>query len=82
MCATPHPKHQALLAGLTADVATHAAVVAAPVVVEKAIPSAPMPEALVGAPVAVVGTPATAVAVPVAAVSVAVATTTMSLLPF
>jgi hypothetical protein len=81
-CATPHPKRQALLAALAADVAAHAAVVVAPAVVVKAIPSAPMPRALVGVPAAVVGLPVTAVAVPAAAVSIAVATATMSLLPF
>ncbi len=50
MCATPRPKRQAPLAALAADVAAHAAVVAAPAAVAKAIPSAPTPGALVGAP--------------------------------
>ncbi len=40
MCATPHPKRQALLAALTADVAVNAAVVAAPAAMAKAILSA------------------------------------------
>jgi hypothetical protein len=48
MCATPHPKHQAVLAVLAADVAVAAAVVAAPVAVAKANPSVPMPGAVVG----------------------------------
>jgi hypothetical protein len=48
MCATPHPKHHAVLAVLAADVAAPAAVVAAPAAVAKAIPSAPIPRAVVG----------------------------------
>jgi hypothetical protein len=39
MCATPRPKHQALLAALAAEAAAHAAIVAAPAAVAKAIPS-------------------------------------------
>ena len=53
MCATPRPKHQALLAVLAADVAVHTAVVAVPAVVAKAIPSVPTPGALVGVSTAV-----------------------------
>ncbi len=82
MCATLRPKCQALLAALAADVAAHAAVVAVPAVIAKAIPSAPMPGALVGVPAAVVGAPATSIAAPAATVSVAVGTATMSLLVF
>ncbi len=55
---TPHPKRQALLAALAADVAAHTAVVAAPAVVAKTILSAPTPGAGVGAPVAVAAVPA------------------------
>jgi hypothetical protein len=53
MCTTPHPKHQALLAMLAADVAAHTAFFAAPAAVVKAIPSAPTPRAVVGIPAAV-----------------------------
>jgi hypothetical protein len=49
MCATPHPKHQAVLAAFVAGVVTHTAVLAAPVVVAKVILSAPTPGAVVGA---------------------------------
>jgi hypothetical protein len=57
MCATPCPKHQAPFAVLMADVAAHAAVVAAPAVVSKVIPSAPIPGAVIGAPAAVAAVP-------------------------
>jgi hypothetical protein len=50
MCATPRPKHQAVLAALAADVAVLAAVVAAPLAVVKVILSAPKPRAIVGTP--------------------------------
>ncbi len=49
MCAPPHPKRQAVLATLEADVAVLKAVVAAPAAVAKAIPSVPMPGVVVGA---------------------------------
>jgi hypothetical protein len=49
MCATPRPKHLAVLATLAADVAAPKAVVAAPMVEAKTTPSAPMPWAVVGA---------------------------------
>ena len=50
MCATPHPKRQAVLAALAKDVAVPTAVVAAPAVMANVILSAPMPGAVVGAP--------------------------------
>jgi hypothetical protein len=50
MCATPHQKHQAVLAGLAADFAAPTAVISAPLAVAKAILSAPMPGAVIGAP--------------------------------
>ncbi len=73
MCATPRPKHQAVLAALAADVAAPNAVVAAPTAVAKAIPSAPTPGS-------VIGVSAAAIAAHAAAVSIAVATATVSLL--
>jgi hypothetical protein len=74
MCATPHPKHQAVLGALAADVAAPMSVLAAPTVLAKEIPSAPTPGA-------VVGVPAAGITVPAAAVSVAVDTANMSSLP-
>ncbi len=74
MYVTLRQKRQAVLATLAADVAMPTAVISVPAMVVKAIPSAPMLGAVVGAPAAVV-------AVPVAAVSVAVAAATVLLLP-
>jgi hypothetical protein len=73
MCITPHPKCQAILVMLATDVAAPTEVVAMPVVVVKAILSAPTPGAVVGITTAVVAAPA-------AAVSISVATATVSLL--
>jgi hypothetical protein len=50
MCTTPRLKHQAVLAALVADVAMPPAVLAMPVVVAKAILSAPTPGAVIGVP--------------------------------
>jgi hypothetical protein len=50
MCAAPRPKPQAVLVALAADVAAPAVVVAAPVAVEKAIPSGPISRAVICAP--------------------------------
>jgi hypothetical protein len=48
MCATPCPKHQAVLAVLAADVAALVAVNPVSMALVKAIPSAPMPGAVDG----------------------------------
>jgi hypothetical protein len=60
MCATPRLKHQALLVARAADVAAHTAFFSVPAAVVKAILSAPMPGAVVGAPMAVAALPAAA----------------------